>query len=317
MFSITHIQKNKFEIIVLLDTMSGTSAEIIPSCGGILHAFSVFNNNKEFNVIDQYASREDFLNNVASKGFKSCKLSPFACRINNAEYMFDSTTYQVTKFKLGDNAIHGLIYDADFSIIQQYAGENSATLILQHQYRGADEGYPFYFDCTLTYLLKKNNELTLTTEITNRHTTAIPVQDGWHPYFTLGKKIDDLELELKSLEQVVFDSKMIPTREIVPYREFAKPTIISTTFFDDCFKLDFSQPQPLCVLRDLESNIQVEIRPDQSYPWLQLYTPPHRQSIAIENLSAPPDTFNNRINLIVLQPEDKAVFSTTYKITAF
>ncbi|MEO6547212.1 MAG: hypothetical protein ABIN94_04410, partial [Ferruginibacter sp.] len=61
--------------------------------------------------------------------------------------------------------------------------------------------------------------------------------------------------------------------------------------------------------------IQIEIRPDQHYPFLQIYTPPHRNSIAIENLSAPPDSFNNKISLNILQPGENIIFATTYKIT--
>lgn len=61
--------------------------------------------------------------------------------------------------------------------------------------------------------------------------------------------------------------------------------------------------------------VQLEIRPDKQYPYLQIYTPPHRNSIAIENLSAAPDAFNNKMGLITLQPGENIIFTTTYKIT--
>lgn len=316
MFSTDTVYKDGFRIAVLSDPGSGTSAEIIPSCGAILHAFNIPHNNDSINVIDHYENLDDFEQHVTSKGFKSCKLSPFACRIKKATYQYGGTTYQIKKFLLGENAIHGLIYDASFSIAEQYANEESATLVLQYAYRGTDGGYPFSFDCIITYQLKKNNELTLTTEIINRDKAPIPVQDGWHPYFTLGKKIDDLELEFKSKEQVVFDDQLIPTGELNPYTEFDSFKKLGDIFLDNCFTLNEAAVQPLCILRDAENKIQVEIRPDKSYPYLQLYTPPHRQSIAIENLSAPPDTFNNGINLIILPPGDNARFTTTYKVTA-
>jgi aldose 1-epimerase len=63
--------------------------------------------------------------------------------------------------------------------------------------------------------------------------------------------------------------------------------------------------------------IQIEVWPDKAYPYVQLYTPDHRMSIAIENLSAPPDTFNNGISLMILPPDANAVFTTTYKISSF
>jgi aldose 1-epimerase len=45
-----------------------------------------------------------------------------------------------------------------------------------------------------------------------------------------------------------------------------------------------------------------------------LYTPPHRRSIAIENLSSAPDAFNNGIGLISLDPDHTRTFSVRYVI---
>jgi aldose 1-epimerase len=52
----------------------------------------------------------------------------------------------------------------------------------------------------------------------------------------------------------------------------------------------------------------------KNYPYLQVYTPDHRRSIAIENLSSPPDSFNNLMGLITLGPEDSATFHLQYKL---
>jgi aldose 1-epimerase len=71
----------------------------------------------------------------------------------------------------------------------------------------------------------------------------------------------------------------------------------------------------MLVLRDTQKKMQLEIYPDKSYPYLQIYTPPHRQSIAIENLSAAPDAFNNGMNLQILAAGEQAKFYTTYKIS--
>jgi aldose 1-epimerase len=44
-----------------------------------------------------------------------------------------------------------------------------------------------------------------------------------------------------------------------------------------------------------------------------LYTPENRKSIAIENLSAAPDCFNNKMGLQQLEPQAKIYFETTYQ----
>lgn len=319
-FTVESKIENGFNKKILKDNDTQTSVEIIPSCGAILHAFTVLHNGRSINVIEQYTSAEDFINNVESKGFKSCKLSPFACRLKNSTYHFGEEQYTVNKFLLDGTAIHGLIYDAAFTTMQEVADSNKASVVLMYAYKGSENGYPFMYDCTITYTLEKKNTLHIVTKITNKGKGSIPMQDGWHPYFTLGGKINELELEFQSKEKVIFDDGLVPTGELIPYHEFDSLQKIGDTFLDNCFSLNFTDPtaigyQPLCVLRDPVQQIQLEICPDKSYPYLQIYTPPHRNSIAIENLSAVPDAFNNGIGLIALAPQANAIFSTTYKIT--
>lgn len=316
MFTTAIKQEDGFTKVVLRDSTTNTFAEIIPSCGAILHAFTVLHNNELINIIDHYDSGQDFAGNVAAKGFKSCKLSPFACRVQHAKYKFGEKEYTLEKFILEGNALHGLIYDAAFEIVNQYADEASAGVALKYTYAGTDKGYPFVYDCVVAYHLKKNNELTIVTEIINLDKGLIPIQDGWHPYFTMGGKVDDLQLEFQSKEKVVFDGALIPTGELIPYQEFGSLRTIGDTSFDNCFTLNFAECQPLCVLRDPVKKLQIEISPDKHYPYLQFYIPPHRTSIAIENLSAAPDTFNNKMGLVILQPGENVSFATTYKITA-
>jgi len=314
MFATENKTIDGFEAIVLKDPASSIFAAIIPACGGILHSFNIWRDGSFVNVIDNYENQVDFEKNVAAKGFKSCKLSPFACRIKNAQYQFEEDTFRVDKFLLGPNALHGLLYDVPFKVIYQYANEEHAGVALEYKYRKDHNGYPFDYDCVITYHLKKGNELQVSTDIFNRGERLMPVQDGWHPYFTLGKKIDGLELKFKSNEKLLFDDKMIPTGRILAYEEFAAFKQIGEITFDDCFTVNHSGKQPLIAIRDTENKLQVEVWPDKTYPYVQFYTPPHRMSIAVECLSAPADTFNNGINLIILPPDGNAVFTTMYKI---
>ncbi|MEO7766863.1 MAG: aldose 1-epimerase [Ferruginibacter sp.] len=308
--------ENGFDMIVLKNTNSNTIVEILPSCGAILHSFTVLHNKELLNVVDSYDNAEDFKKNVSAKGFKGCKLSPFACRINKSAYHFGQKEYTLQKFSLNGNAIHGLLYDAPFHILDQYSDELSAGAALKYSYTGSDIGYPFSYDCLVAYHLKKDNELTVITEIINKDKGLIPIQDGWHPYFTLGVKIDELQLEFQAKTMLIFDEQLIPTGESVPYHEFGSLKKIGNASLDNCFTLNFAECQPLCVLRDVVKKVQIEIRPDQHYPYLQIYTPTHRNSIAIENLSAAPDAFNNKQGLITLQAGENIIFATTYKVTS-
>ena len=315
MFSILKKKENGFEKIILKDGDDETSATILPACGAILHAFESTQQGKAVNVIQSYDSFDDFKNNIEKKGFLGSKLSPFVCRLKHGIYHFGEKNYTIKKFYLDENAIHGIIYDKAFTLTSEIAAETHASVTMEYKYRSGDTGYPFDYDCIITWQLEKNNKLSVTTECYNKGEGLIPMQDGWHPYFTLDSEIDELQLEFQSKEMVEFDNYLIPTQNLINYVEFNSLKKIENTFFDNCFTLNTHACQPLCVLRNPSKKIEIEIQPEKSYPYLQIYIPPHRKSIAIENLSGAPDAFNNGMGFTTLEPGKSAMFKTSYKIT--
>lgn len=316
MFTINKIQRTDFnEVWILKDESSQTCAAILPACGAILHSFVVDNHGERTNVIDSYDREEDFRRLVTSLGFKGCKLSPFVCRIKNGEYSFDGKDYKIKKYYDGQNALHGVLYDQSFSVIRQEATETKAIISMICSYRGSDPGYPFSYDCIITYELLKDNQLNVITMIVNKDDSVIPVQDGWHPYFRLWDKIDNLQLEFQSANMLEFDEELIPTGKLIKYDKFNSLKTFGKTVFDNCFALNFESGKPICVLRNKEKKIEIQIHPDISYPYLQFYTPAHRKSIAIENISGAPDGFNNGLGVKTVSPGESVVFSTTYKIS--
>ncbi len=314
MFSIQKKEENGFKKVILTDESSKTFAEIVPSCGAMLHAFVADNKGQQVNVVESYSSAEDFKDNV-TEGFLGSKLSPFVCRLNKGKYHFGEKDYTIEKFYLGKNALHGKLYDKEFVVAGESSNELHASVSMKYEYRAEDKGYPFNYDCMVAWQLEKDNSLSVTTECINKDEGLIPMQDGWHPYFTLGDTIDNLQLEFQSKEMVEFNSELVPTKNLIPYSDFVSLKKIGTTFFDNCFTLSVDSCQPLCVLRNHEKGIEVEIHPDRSYPYLQVYTPPHRRSIAIENISGTPDAFNNGMGFITLESGESAIFKTAYKIT--
>ena len=314
-FSIENKKQIGFDIFLLKEDNTGTVVEIIPAFGAIMHGFSIINNGKPINLIEQYKDIKDFKNTVEQEGFKSCKLSPFACRVKNATYNLGDQAYTFNKFILGKSALHGLLYDADFKVVHQAVTGAAASIVLFYQYFSTDNGYPFNYDCEITYCLSADNALDIITKITNKSENDIPYQDGWHPYFIFGKPIDTLKLQLKSLHKIELDNELIPTGAKTVYKQFEHFKEIGNTEFDDCFEVNSAHDQAVCILKDEEQKIQIEIYPDKAYPYLQLYTPSHRNSIAIENLSAIPDAYNNQIGLITLTPQETKIFSTRYKIS--
>ncbi len=312
MAGISSSQENGFDKIVL--EIGSATAEIIPACGAMLQAFWLRENEAKINVIYSYNSKAEFDESQAEKGFPSAKMSPFVCRLREGKYKHAGKPYSIKKFFLGDHAIHGLLFDAAFSVTNKKEAADHITVEMEFKYEGTDPGYPFHYICSVEYKLTDENRLYITTSIQNNSPEIIPIADGWHPYFSFNKKIDELQLEVQTQTRIEFDEGMIPTGEEKEYDDFTSLKLIGNTRFDDCFRLNFETCQPMVVLRDKENKLQVKIFPEKSYPFLQIYTPENRQSIAIENLSAAPDCFNNGMGLVILEPGDSKSFVTSYQL---
>ncbi len=300
------------EVIQLVDD-AGCIATILPSQGAMLHAFAMIAEDREINCVVSYQSAADIHNRYEELGFMGANMSPYVCRLRDGSYHFAGTTYKIETGKyLGDHAIHGLIYRRPYKVMSQLADAKQAELVLEYRYTGEDAGYPFQFTSEVTYKLSAGNSLQVTTKILNTDAGNIPIAHGWHPYFGFGETVDDLLLEFQSSHHIVFDNTLLPTGEKENYETFTSLKKIGDAQFDDCFELDFAHCHPMAVLRSNTHAAQVEIYPDKTYPYLQLYIPPHRQSVAMENLSALPDAFNNQTGLAVLSSGEAATFTTKY-----
>jgi aldose 1-epimerase len=132
MFLITDKTENGFNKIVISNMSTGVYAEVIPSCGAILHAYGIKKGAIQLNLIDSYRSAQEFENAVAGLGFKGCKLSPFVCRLKNGSYSFAGIDYTIEKFYLDAHAIHGLLYDACFSLQNINVEEDAASIEMQY-----------------------------------------------------------------------------------------------------------------------------------------------------------------------------------------
>ncbi|HVX49366.1 MAG TPA: hypothetical protein VHB48_04385 [Chitinophagaceae bacterium] len=304
-------KSNIFPVITLRNDNNGTWAEIY-AFGALLNAFGIRGYDTSYNVIDGFTSPQDARDNITA-GFKSARLSPFPCRVTGGRYSFEGHDYVLDKFFLGQEAIHGLLFDAPFTVTSKFAGEEEAFVTLEFDYEKSDEGYPFTFHSKVTYTLSKNDSLSISVEITNTGKNNMPLADGWHPYFTLGGSINDWQFEMNAGKMLEFDDRLVPTGNVVDSDLFLTSASIGSTFLDNSFVLD-NNDKPACTLSNPANGLQLTITARENYPYLQVYTPPHRKSIAIENLSGAPNTFNNGIGLIIAKPGELYTFATVYTL---
>jgi aldose 1-epimerase len=131
----------------------------------------------------------------------------------------------------------------------------------------------------------------------------------------MGETIDSATLSFTTNKQLEFSKDLLPTGNTIEDNRFKIGQKMEGVFLDNCFLLDpNSEIKHNCTLKN--DAVTLIISPDKQYPYLQIYTPPHRKSIAIENLTSAPDSFNNGIGLLIIKPNHTLEFSTTYTITA-
>lgn len=298
---------HNIEVIQLLDPVLGVSIDIL-SKGALLNHWSLKHQDQihEFIAGNALEKRWQF----EKQGFRSAKMSPYVCRLMNGQYEHLNKNYTMDQYYMGDHAIHGILYDAPFGVKSKIADEHKASIILAYSYTGNDRGYPFQYSIEVMWTLEKENKITVQTKVTNQSEVVIPIVDGWHPYFTMGESIDHCTLQFTCKGKMEYNSELLPTGHLKMEQSFDQGKKIENLNLDDGFELN---PKDLsCSLENKQ--FLLKIIPTINYPYLQIYTPPDRKSIAIENISGAPNAFNNKIGLQLVKPQENIIFETTYQV---
>ncbi len=310
-FSIEIQNDNVSPVIVLKNEHSKTNA-VIYSFGALLNNFII---DGKLDIIDAFKSCSDAKKNITNS-FKSCKLSPFVCRIKNGEYSFQHKQYNIGRFFWNKEAIHGLLCDSTFIIKNSGADNEAAFVTLETHYLNKEEGFPYEYSCTVTYKLEQQNKLSIITVITNLSSQQMPVCDGWHPYFKFNQPVNNLSFSINANKILEFNETLVPTGKLLPFSDFQTLKKFNDVAYDNCFLLNDTQ-QAACSIEDNQHCLKLDILPSEAYPYLQIFTPENRNSIAIENLSAAPDAFNNKMGLVILKPAESKMFTTIFQAQYF
>src|ERR1700722_20162885 len=173
-FLIRHTQEHGFDLINIEDESNGTVISLLPGSGAILHNFSVQTaDGSAFNVIDNYSDLAELKADIA-RSFKGPKLSPFPCRIREGVYHFEGKTHHFNRLFGDGSAIHGLIYDKPFSVVEEATNDHTGMVALEYSYKKDDPGYPFDYDCQVRYTLHADSVLEVVTSVTNLDQGVIP-----------------------------------------------------------------------------------------------------------------------------------------------
>ncbi len=310
MYKVENNIQDGIDVITLINTNSDEYVKIFPRFGGNLVSLKLNKNNTEYEILDGNRFIEDF----DDLKFKGAKLFPYPNRIKDGKYVFMDKQYQLPiNHKVENNAIHGLVYNKPFQIVNIIESEHSAILKLEYIYEKLVEGYPFSFILTSEYVLS-NSGIEISTRIKNTSNTKMPMGDGWHPYFTLNEIVDNLYLEIPSGKRVDLDKTMMLSEDVLVNSRFDNLCLIEDTKLDDCFYVgnnDKSVTKLYSKQKDLTINLWQDTG-NNKYNYLQIYTSPNRKSIAIEPVTCHANAFNNGFGLIILHPDE--VFGASFGI---
>ncbi len=312
---------------VLVNTQTGELASIIPGFGGILRNLILRPQTDNqasdptpglFSVIEAPDSPQALL---AGETYASALLYPFASRIQHGVYAFEGVEYALPMNETRrNNALHGLVYDKPFVVIGEEANDELACLTLRHTHTGDAPGYPFPFELTITYTLSAEG-LLITYSALNTGPTLSPSSFGWHPYFTLrpfphtakpgvvesDNLLDDMTLVLPAESVVILGDDMMPTGVTNPLAtdtftlknwQVDSPFIVTDPSDADHVETHLQSPKAGVTLVVSQETGPGKLR------YLIVFTPPKRDSIAIEPQTANVNAFNNGEGLAVLEPGD-------------
>ncbi len=303
-FEIAETHFGRLNAIKITNKQTHERLVVLPDMGGMLLDYKLLINQQLIPVLDSYQTDAELMETIGNS-FKGSFLFPFPNRVDGGKYQFKGKQYQLNvNFSNENNAIHGLLFDKKFVKTSETIDQHNCTLVLSHSDNNLP-GYPFAFRIDIVYTLNQQSELSICTRITNTGDQNMPAGIGWHPYLTLGCKVDELKLSFPAAEKYITNQRMLPTGEHNAYNDFTKLKQIDNNRFDTCFKVATNTGHAETILcnSNLKGGIKVwqKTGPNQ-YNFLQLYTPDQRQSIAIEPMTCLPNAFNINSEFLDLPP---------------
>lgn len=285
---------------ILHNEKTGQRLAILPEYGAIVLDLQL----KGVSVLDTYQTPQEVINNSWAK---NTVLYPFPNRLKNGSYEWNGETYHFfANESLTNTALHGFGQDKPMKITLLEVEENSAAITCLYTDYGTHDGYPFRFSVEMAFTLSDETGFGLELSLRNHDEQIIPAGLGWHPYFTLGPKADDYQLQMPECQLVGIDERMLPTGKTYEYDDFNKPTALGITVLDNCFVLPVKEGRAEATIKGEKGTLHYwQETGDGKYNFLQVFIPPLRHCLALEPMTCAPDAFNNGMGLARLEPGEK------------
>jgi len=279
---------------------------IIPDYGGCLNEFVV--NGQE---ILMSATTPAAFEKHTMKSYAGAQLFPYPNRIKEATYTFNKKHYVLPKNDPPRNhSLHGLIYNHAFKVDK--IDTELGMVTLSFEYHQNHPGYPFNARIKNNFQLK-NNTLYISTTIENIGEKEFPFGHGWHPYFITDAGANLWNLQIPKAIYYPIHEDLIPTGNSKVSNDFLRLQKIGSKALNHCYQFIETTKEPSIILSATDKKIEICLTL-KGYPFIQIYTPPDRSSIALEPQTCAPDAFNNHIGLLYLKPTQYMKFQFNIKV---
>jgi aldose 1-epimerase len=294
MFECNKTLFGKHQRYQLFNAVTKTGFSVVPTCGALMLDLT-FNG---VNVLDAYTKGEDL---EKLDWMKNTILYPFPNRLKDGKYTWQGKTHQfeINNQETG-NALHGFALYQSFKITRIVLTEDTAAITCRLENIGNTAGYPYPTTLDVTFSIGNNNKFRVAFEVRNLHSESIPVGLGWHPYFKLTENVGTTTLKMPICEKVEIDARMLPTGNTTDFNTFQSPKKVGKEFLDNGFKVKTKGSFYKIAINGDGKKISLQAN-SEVWPYLQVFTPPYRGSIAIEPMTCNIDAFNNQNGLITLE----------------
>lgn len=252
-------------------------------------------------------------------------LFPFAGRIAGSRYTWQGREYRITTAGTNDeHAIHGFVFTRPWRVIARTA--DSVTGAFQGSIDAPEtlNEWPSDYAIELTWRVS-GRLLDAHVRIWNPGDGPLPFTFGLHPYFRLplgGQSAEACEIMVPASHMLELDD-LLPTGRKLPVdrsRDLRDPRLFADLELDDVVtELAASDAgEIVTTVRDPASGVTLTQTFSRRHPYVVVFTPPHREAIAIEPYTGSPNPFDAARadydpHLVVLDPGEN--WQADYRIS--
>jgi aldose 1-epimerase len=289
----------------------GGQRAVVTEVGATLRSWSV----DDIEQLDTVAAGE------AGTAFRGKVLVPWPNRVRDGRFRFAGEEHQLAVTEPGRaTALHGLALWSNWRLLRRGPG----WVVLGHVLR-PQPGYPFMLGLEVEYWLVDGG-VTVALRATNLGAEAAPFGAGFHPYVTVGTRVDEARLEVPAGLRLPVDGRLLPAGRPAEVEgtlyDFRRARRIGGQALDTCFGELWRGADGVARVRLAAADGQrsVTVWMDERFRYVHVYTSDadpdparRRRSVAIEPMTCAPDAFNNGLGLATLAPG--STFSARWGMT--